>query len=98
MKQTIATLALVAAMGLGMATSAVAAGGDSHEGIEITVNINTANAEELDKLLLGVGPDKAARIIEYRKANGPFTSAEALSEVKGIGASTVEKNRERILL
>ncbi|GHA38560.1 ComEA family DNA-binding protein [Photobacterium aphoticum] len=71
---------------------------DSHEGIVITVNINTANAEELDKLLLGVGPDKAAKIIEYRQANGFFDTPEALSNVKGIGAATVEKNRERIQL
>jgi competence protein ComEA len=49
-----------------------------------TVNINTAGADELTKLD-GVGPSTAARIIEYRQANGPFTSPEQLMEVKGIG-------------
>ncbi|WP_370577627.1 ComEA family DNA-binding protein [Photobacterium sp. BZF1] len=76
----------------------VLASGESYEGIEITININDANAEELDKLLIGIGPDKAANIIEYRDANGPFSSPEDLINVKGIGVSTVEKNRERIEL
>ncbi|MDO6707131.1 helix-hairpin-helix domain-containing protein [Photobacterium sp. 1_MG-2023] len=69
-----------------------------HEGIEIVVNINTANVEELDKLLLGVGPDKAQSIVAFREAHGNFSTIEDLSKVKGIGASTVEKNRARIQL
>lgn len=36
--------------------------------------------------------------MEYRKANGPFKSAEELAMVKGIGLSLVEQNRERIEL
>ncbi|UTV26923.1 ComEA family DNA-binding protein [Photobacterium atrarenae] len=71
---------------------------DPHEGITITVNINTANAEELDNLLIGIGPDKAAKIIAYRETHGKFSSAEDLAKVKGIGVATVEKNRARILL
>ena len=97
MKQLFLPMLLVSTLGFGLATSAVASS-DSHEGIEITVNINDANAEELDKLLLGIGPDKAASIIDYREVNGPFASPEDLIKVKGIGASTVEKNRERIKL
>lgn len=62
------------------------------------VNINTADAAALDRVLVGVGPSKAAAIVEYRKANGPFKSAEELAMVKGIGLSTVEQNRERIEL
>lgn len=62
------------------------------------VNINTADAAALDRVLVGVGPAKAAAIIEYRKANGPFKSAEELAMVKGIGLSTVEQNRDRIEL
>lgn len=62
------------------------------------VNINTADAAALDRVLVGVGPSKAAAIVEYRKANGPFKSAEELSMVKGIGLSTVEQNRDRIEL
>ncbi|ELR63732.1 DNA uptake protein [Photobacterium marinum] len=71
---------------------------DQYEGIEITVNINTANVEELDKLLVGVGPEKAARIVDYRDINGKFAAADDLVNVKGIGPATVDKNRERIKL
>ena len=60
------------------------------------VNINTADAAALDEVLLNVGPAKAEAIVEYRKANGPFKSAEELAMVKGIGLKTVEKNRDRI--
>ncbi|KAF1709479.1 competence protein ComEA [Pseudoxanthomonas kalamensis DSM 18571] len=60
------------------------------------VNINTADAATLDAVLINVGPAKAQAIIEYRKANGPFKSADELAMVKGIGLKTVEKNRDRI--
>ncbi|MDZ4122250.1 MAG: helix-hairpin-helix domain-containing protein [Candidatus Cloacimonadaceae bacterium] len=46
--------------------------------------------------LEGVGAKKAAEIIEYRKTNGPFTSIEDFTKVKGIGIKTLEKNRERL--
>ncbi|WP_411834209.1 ComEA family DNA-binding protein [Pseudoxanthomonas mexicana] len=62
------------------------------------VNINTADAAALEAVLVGVGPAKAQAIVDYRKANGPFKSAEELAMVKGIGLKTVEKNRDRIEL
>lgn len=48
------------------------------------ININTADAEELD-LLPGIGPVLAERIIEYRTVNGRFLSIEEIMEVNGIG-------------
>lgn len=54
------------------------------------VNVNTASQTQLESLP-GIGPTKAAAIIEYRSANGPFTSLAQLDEVKGIGRSTLEK-------
>ena len=60
------------------------------------VNINTADAATIDAVLINVGPAKAQAIVEYRKANGTFKSAEELAMVKGIGLKTVEKNRDRI--
>ncbi|MEZ5545205.1 MAG: helix-hairpin-helix domain-containing protein [Lysobacteraceae bacterium] len=60
------------------------------------VNINTADAATLADGLNGIGPAKAAAIVEYRKANGPFKSADQLASVKGIGLTTVEKNRDAI--
>ena len=63
-----------------------------------TVNINTADAATIDRVLVNVGPAKAQAIVDYRKANGAFKSAEQLAMVKGIGLKTVEKNRDRIAL
>nr|WP_206208241.1 helix-hairpin-helix domain-containing protein [Xanthomonas oryzae] len=60
------------------------------------VDINTASAEELDKVLVNVGRSKAEVIVEHRQANGPFKSAEELALVKGIGLKTVERNRDLI--
>ena len=62
------------------------------------VNINTADAATLDRVLDGVGPAKAEAIVAYRKANGAFRSAEQLASVKGIGLATVERNRDRIVV
>lgn len=62
------------------------------------VNINTADAAAIDRVLVNVGPAKAEAIVAHRKANGAFKSAEQLAMVKGIGLKTVEKNRDRIVL
>jgi len=77
------------ALSLLLATSAYAAD---------KVNINTADATTIDAVLVNVGPAKAQAIVDYRKANGAFKSAEELAMVKGIGLKTVEKNRDRIEL
>ena len=69
----------------------------AHAGGE-RVNINTADAATLDRVLDGVGPSKAEAIVAFRKANGPFKSVEQLAAVKGIGLSTVERNRDRIVV
>lgn len=62
------------------------------------VNINTADAATLDRVLVNIGPAKAEAIVAYRKANGAFRSAEQLAMVKGVGLKTVEKNRDRIMV
>ncbi|PXF31194.1 hypothetical protein WH50_11195 [Pokkaliibacter plantistimulans] len=62
------------------------------------VNINTATAEELAKALNGVGQKKAEAIVAWRAEHGPFTSAEQLSEVKGIGEALIARNKDDILL
>ena len=66
--------------------------------IEQTININTATAEMISGHLKGIGLKKAQAIIEWRKTNGKFISAEQLTEVKGIGEKTVLANKERISL
>ena len=60
------------------------------------VDINSADAATLAQQLNGVGAAKAAAIVAYREANGPFAQVEDLEEVKGIGSATVETNRDRM--
>ena len=62
------------------------------------VNLNTADAATIDRVLLNVGPAKAQAIVDYRKQHGAFHSPEDLAMVKGIGLKTVEKNRDRIVV
>ncbi|HDZ57149.1 MAG TPA: helix-hairpin-helix domain-containing protein [Pseudomonas xinjiangensis] len=64
----------------------------------VSVNINSASAAEIAETLQGIGSAKAEAIVAFRDANGSFESVEALSEVKGIGQATIEKNRQRIAL
>ena len=61
------------------------------------VNINTANAEEIEVLLVGIGASKAKAIIAYREQNGPFIKLEDIARVKGIGMKTLQKNQAYII-
>ena len=56
------------------------------------LNINTASAEEL-QILPNIGTQMAQRIVDYRTQHGTFASVDALQNVKGIGAKTLEKLR-----
>lgn len=60
------------------------------------VNVNSADAATLAKELNGVGLSKAQAIVDYRKAHGPFRSAEDLAKVKGLGSKTVDRNRPNL--
>lgn len=85
------TILRTALLGLVMLVAAPSAFAD-------LVNINKADAQTLQTNLTGVGAVKAKAIIEYREQNGPFTSLDDLSNVKGIGAATVDKNRDNMSL
>ena len=58
------------------------------------VNLNTASAEELEKLN-GIGPSTAQKIIEYRKEH-KFNSVEDIMNVKGIGEKTFLKIKDEL--
>lgn len=68
------------------------AGGGSGGGL---VNLNTATAAELETLPR-IGPAMAQRILDYRTANGPFTSVDELTDVPGIGEATLDGLRELV--
>lgn len=57
-------------------------------------DLNTAPAEELDKLP-GIGPALANRIIEYRMQH-PFKTIYDLKKVSGIGDKKFEKLKDKI--
>lgn len=61
------------------------------------ININSATESELQKLP-GIGPAYSKRIIEWRKQNGRFTSAEQLLEIKGIGEKRLANIKHLITL
>lgn len=62
------------------------------------VNINTADANTLSSELSGIGQSKAEAIVAYREQHGPYKQIEDLANVKGIGISTIEKNKAKMSL
>jgi len=87
----IASLGLV---GLSAPASAQARGtaGDARTALAAPLNLNTATAEQLDRLP-GIGPKTAAAIIELRQKMGGFRKVEDLMSVRGIGEKTFIKLR-----
>ena len=71
-------------------TSATTASEPTSASEPAKVNINTADAEQL-QTLPGIGPVLAQRIISYRQENGAFRSVTELANVSGIGQSILEE-------
>ena len=82
---------------LGMGTQAFAQDKGSAAQHAI-ININSADAQSIAAGLKGVGASRAEAIVRYRETYGPFASLEELAEVKGVGKSTVDKNRKVLTL
>ena len=58
--------------------------------LQISININTATAIELEQLA-GVGPSTAKAIIEFRQKNSGFKTVEDLLNVRGIGPAKLSE-------
>ena len=90
MPLSIVRIALFALLALGIAFGARAE--------EQRVDVNTADAETIAQVLVGVGQSKAEAIVAYREENGRFEHLEDLAKVRGIGEATVRRNEDRISL
>jgi competence protein ComEA len=67
-------------------------GGSSNQA---KINLNKADENELQNLP-GIGPSKAAAILEYRETNGQFKNVEDLKNISGIGEKTFDKLKDLI--
>lgn len=85
------------APGGGPATGPGGAGRLSGDMAGAVIDLNSAGPAELESLP-GVGPALAARILAQRQARGPFRSVEDLLEVPGIGAKTLARFAERVVV
>ena len=61
----------------------------------VLVNVNTADAAELETLT-GIGPSLAQAIIDYRAEHGDFQTLDELLEVRGIGSAKLDAMRDEI--
>jgi competence protein ComEA len=80
--------ALILGMVCSLAAQAVAKSTSTAE-LEGVLNLNEASADQLC-LLPGIGPAKAASILQHRKKQ-PFRRTEDLTLIKGIGPATFKK-------
>ncbi|WP_430476695.1 helix-hairpin-helix domain-containing protein [Bacillus cereus] len=61
------------------------------------IQINAASKEQLEKIT-GIGSRKAESILKYREEHGPFQKIEDLLEIDGIGAKSLEKIKDQIIV
>lgn len=80
------------AIATGADTSATTA---AAPGAGLPVNINSATVDELDALD-GIGPTTAQKIVDYREANGGFSSIDELDQVDGIGPARLASLRDQV--
>jgi competence protein ComEA len=96
-------LVMAGLLSLGMAVQGMAKETSKAEVAKVeqqttVVNINQASAEQIAHSLKGIGLKKAEAIVALRTQLGGFKRIEQLLDVKGIGESTLEKNRALIRL
>jgi len=84
----------------GSPVSGTPASGTPATGTPVTgkpLDLNVANAVELESLP-GIGPVLARRIVEYRQRRGPFKTVDDLLQVRGIGARSLAKLRQQVVV
>jgi comEA protein len=86
--------AVVSMVGIAPATVLAAKNPTANQVVE-TIRLNQATAEQL-QALPGVGPALSERIIEYRTENGPFSSVDQLTLVKGVGQAKLAKFKQQL--
>jgi competence ComEA-like helix-hairpin-helix protein len=60
-----------------------------------TINVNTANAQELEKSL-GLTEKEAQAVVQYREQNGKFKYWQTVATIPGVPVGKIENNRKRI--
>jgi competence protein ComEA len=63
---------------------------------EELVDLNEANANQLQSLVPGIGNVLASRIVAYREEHGPFETTQDLAKVNGIGEKLLSKLAPRL--
>ncbi|SER78274.1 helix-hairpin-helix domain-containing protein [Streptococcus gallolyticus] len=76
-------------------TNSQANGSAQQEESSDKINLNTATLAEL-QTISGIGAKRAQDIIDYRDANGGFSSVDDLKNVSGIGEKTLEKLKSEV--
>jgi competence protein ComEA len=85
---------LLCGLSLGTAAGTFVVPGLAQAAPEQRVDLNSASADDLASLP-GIGPAKAAAIVEYR-AKQPFATTEELMQVQGIGAKLFDQLRDHV--
>ena len=79
----------------GPARESVGQSGEPATDGPLSLDLNTATAQELEQLD-GVGPAIAANIVAYREQHGGFASVDELDEVSGIGEAKLAAIRAQL--
>jgi competence protein ComEA len=82
-------------VGVAPVAPAGAGGPAGGAGRAVPISLSTATLDQLEELP-GVGPVTAQAIIDWRTANGSFTSVDDLLEVRGIGEATLSRLRDLV--
>jgi competence protein ComEA len=59
------------------------------------VNVNTATAEDIAKVL-AISQETSAAVVQYRAKHGNFRSLEDLKSVPGMDSKAIEEKKDRI--